>query len=82
MYATREQKLLQHTGRKDQKSAELIKLKWIIKLLYKPIEQIKGIKKEQLRQVIEEFPVIGKLYDLMGSFREILFVQKEEELDK
>lgn len=45
--------------------------------LYKPLEQIKGIKEEQLRQIVYEIPVIGKLYDLMESFKEILFAKKE-----
>lgn len=62
MYATRERKLLEHTSGEERKNTELIERKWLIKLLYKPLEQIKGIKEEQLRQVIEEFPVIGKLY--------------------
>lgn len=31
---------------------------------------------------MDEIPVIGKLYDLMESFKEILFAKKEEELDK
>lgn len=50
-------------------------------LLYKPLKQINESRK-QLRQIVDEIPVIGKLYGLMGSFKETLFAKKEEELDK
>lgn len=82
MYATRERKLLQHAKCGDKGKTELIERKWLIKLLYQPLDQIRGITEEQLNQIIQEYPMIGKLYDLMGSFKEILFAQKPEDMQE
>ncbi len=79
MYATRERKIIQGVGNVD-KHTEVIERKWIIKLLYKPIEQIKYINEQQLEQVIKEYPIIGQLYDLMKSFKEILFSKKQDDI--
>ena len=63
------------------KNTEVIKRKWLIKLLYKPIDQVKNINEEQLEQVVKEHPIIRQLYDLMGAFKEILLSKKPEDIN-
>ena len=82
MYATRERKLLRHAAEAQKEQGELIERRWLIKLLYKPIEKVKGITEEQLDRVIEKFPLIGKLYDQMNTFKETLFGKDISELEK
>lgn len=77
MYATRERKLRKEAG---QGNGEKIERRWLIKLLYKPADQVKGISQEQFDQVIARYPVIGKVYDVGKSFKEILFAKKPEVL--
>lgn len=78
MYATRERKLRKEAG---QGNGEKIERRWLIKLLYKPADQVKGISQEQFDQVIARYPVIGKVYDVGKSFKEILFAKKPEDLE-
>ena len=81
MYATRQRKLMKEAGASLNDGTELIERRWLIKLLYKPIEGVKGITPEQLERVLEEHPVIGVLYEAVRSFKEIVFSKKEDELD-
>ena len=78
MYATRERKLRKEAG---QGNGEKIERRWLIKLLYKTADQVKEISQEQLDQVIAHYPVIGKVYDVGKSFKEILFAKKPEDLE-
>lgn len=55
---------------------ELIKRNWLIKLLFKPIEQVKGITTEQLNEVIKLYPILQTLYLLVSEFKEIMFSKK------
>lgn len=80
MYATRERKLLKHAGGAEEET-EIIERKWLINLLYRPMEKIKGINEEQVEQVIREYPVIGKIYDLVKSFKEIVFSKKADDIE-
>lgn len=76
MYATRERKL-----RKEAGEGEKIERRWLIKLLYKPADQVKGISQEQLDQVISHYPIIGRIYDVGKSFKETLFAKKTGDLE-
>lgn len=78
MYATRERKLIREAGGTSSKKLER---RWLIKLLYKPIDEIKKFSQEQLDKVIEQYPIIGRLYDVGKNFKEILFSPKPKELE-
>lgn len=80
MYATRERKLMKHAGGGAEET-EIMERKWLIHLLYCPMEKIKGINEEQVEQVIREYPVIGKIYDLVRSFKEIVFSKKADDVE-
>ena len=82
MYATRERKLLRHAMEGQNEQGEMIERKWLINLLYRPIEKVKGITEDQLDRVIEKYPIIGKLYDQMNTFKETLFGKDISELEK
>lgn len=56
--------------------------RWLIKLLYKPIDEVKEIRHEQLDQVIRQYPIIGTLYDVGKSFKATLFAGKPDNLKR
>ena len=80
MFATRERKLMKEAGATEG-NVEKIERKWLVSLLYKPIDQVKKISQEQLDTIINKNPVIGLIYDAVKGFKETLFSKKEEELD-
>ena len=82
MFATRERKLLKEAGVTDGNNMEKIERKWLVSLLYKPIDQVKRISQEQLDVVINENPVVGKIYDIVKGFKETLFSKNADELDR
>jgi transposase len=51
---------------------ELIDKKWLLRLIYQPIEAVKGITREQLAAVIRTYPETGILFDILKEFKEIL----------
>jgi len=56
----------------DGTNTETVKRKHIIKTLYKPVNEIKGITKAQFKKVCEKYPKIGKLLNLVKKFKEML----------
>lgn len=81
MYATRERKLMKSEIENSNKNTKLIERKWLVNLLYHPLEKIKELSEDQLYRIIVEYPIIGKVYDIIQSFKEILFAKKTEDLD-
>ncbi len=81
MFATRERKLMKNAIENSNKNTELIERKWLIHLLYHPLEKVKELSEDQLDRIIIEYPVIGKVYDIVQSFKEILFAKKTSDLD-
>lgn len=81
MFATRERKIMKEAGAEGN-AGEKIERKWLVSLLYRPIDEVKPVSKEQLDRIIGEYPVIGKIYDTVTGFKQTLFSKKESELDK
>ena len=81
MFATRERKIMKETARQGG-SGEKIERKWLVSLLYRPIDKISSISAEQLDRIIGEYPVIGRVYDAVSGFKQTLSGKKESELDK
>lgn len=81
MFATRERKIMKETATPGG-TGEKIERKWLISLLYRPIDKVSAIREEQLDRIIEEYPVIGQIYDTVSGFKQTLFAKKESELDK
>ena len=53
----------------------------MISLLYSEIKNVKEITKELFDKVISMFPKTGIIYEIVKSFKEIMFSKKENELD-
>ena len=49
-------------------STEIIERKWPLKLLYKPLEKIRQLTHEQVKNVFNKYPLLGKLHDLVWNF--------------
>ncbi len=85
MYATRERKLMKEAQTSKGEKVEVvekIERKWIISLLYKPVDKLKGITQEQIDRVIEKYPIIGRIYDIIREFKETLFSKNPGNLEK
>ena len=82
MYTTRERKLMKEAKAGNAVPVEKIERKWLIRLLYKPIDEVKKISQEQLDKVIERYPLIGEVHDIVKNFKETLFSKKPEDLEK
>nr|WP_255405182.1 transposase [Thermoanaerobacterium sp. RBIITD] len=54
----------------------------LIKLLYKPIEEVKMITQEQLDRVCNEYPFYASIYHLVNEFREILLEKNISKLEE
>jgi len=81
MYSTRQRKIVQTAKAESIKDTEIVERRWIIKLIYQPLEQLRGITSSQIDCVIKQFPIVGKLYDVIRSFKEIMFSHRVDELD-
>lgn len=82
MYATRERKLIKEAKKNCQGKSEKIERKWLISLLYKPIDKIKKLSQGQVDRVIERYPEIGEIYDIVGAFKNTLFSKESDEIEK
>ena len=82
MFATRERKLIREAKKNSYGKTEKMERKWLISLLYKPIDKVKKLSQEQLDRVIERYPEIGEIYDIVGSFKNTLFSKKSDEIEK
>ncbi len=63
-------------------SGEKVERKWLVSLLYRPIDRVPSLSAKQLGRIIGEYPIIGSVYDAVAGFKETLFGKKETELDK
>ena len=81
MFTTRERKLLKEAQEGTQGPVEKIERKWLMRLLYKPIDQIKELSQEQVDRVIGKYPIIGHIYDTVQGFKQTLFSKRPKELD-
>jgi transposase len=82
MYATRKRRLDQALYDETRKNSEVIERKYILKLLYRPIEKIKGITKEQPAKVIAVCPQLTAAYDLVSSYKALFAARHVEDLEQ
>ena len=81
MYATRQRRIIKNTNDQARDNTELVERKWLIKLLYKPIDKVKEITESQVDRVVSEYPVIGAIYNTVRSFKEMMFAKRVDEID-
>ncbi|WP_201775886.1 ISL3 family transposase [Megasphaera cerevisiae] len=68
-------------GSKPNTSCEYVARKWMVQLIYRKIEAIKGITNEQYEVIIKKYPTLGKVYELLRAFHELVFSKKVDLLD-
>jgi len=61
-------------------AAEFIDKKWLIRLLYKPIEKIKGISAEQLASIYSSYPAVEVIFNIVNEFKTLVKNKKPEAL--
>ena len=81
MYATRKRQHNQAAHDKAVANTEVIERKWLLKLLYNPIEKVKGITEVQLGKVILDYPALAVVYHIVRTFKEMVFAKRVGELD-
>ena len=81
MYATRKRRHNQAAMAEFRENSEVIERKYLLKLLYNPIEKVKGITQQQLDKVIEKYPQLTAVYDLIATFKAMLASHHSEDLD-
>lgn len=66
---------------KDEVSIEVIERKDIIKALYHPVEELKGLTTQQFDAVCDKHPLVRVVYDLIWDFKMIFKNREVEHLD-
>jgi transposase len=82
MYASRKRRHNQAAMAEFRENTEIVERKNLLKLLYKPIDKIKGISQGQLDRVIEKYPLLTAAYDLITTFKAMLASRRSEDLDE
>ncbi|WP_236904949.1 ISL3 family transposase [Clostridium formicaceticum] len=66
---------------KDSESKEYIPRKWMVQLIYKAIDHVKGITQEQYEEIIKKYPILGKAYEMLRNFHELMFSKNLDKLE-
>jgi transposase len=82
MYATRKRRHNQAAMANYRMNTEVIERKYLLKLLYNPIEKVSGISQEKLDKVIEVYPQLLAIYDLVRDFRIIVAARHADDLEQ
>lgn len=78
------QKEREHQKKCEIESPELkeyISRKWMVQLVYKTIDHVKGITQEQYEEIIKKYPILGKAYQMLRSFHELMFSKSLDKLE-
>ena len=57
-----------------------VKRKDLIKLLYKPVEEVEAISKELYEKIIQRYPVIESIINLVNKFKQMLKLKNVEKV--
>ena len=80
MYATKKRRHNQATHEKSVANTEIIERRWLLKLLYNPIEKVKEITEAQLEKVMLEYPELAVVYHIVRTFKEVVFAKRVGDL--
>ena len=81
MYASRKRRHNQAAMAEYRHNTEIIERKHLLKLLYNPIEKVRGISQGQLDKVIELHPQLLAVYDLINDFKAIFASRNADDLE-
>ncbi len=65
----------------DREPKEYIARKWMVQLIYRNVEKVKGITQKQYEAVLKKYPILGKAYQMLQQFHTLIFSKKADELD-
>lgn len=82
MYATRKRRHNQAAMEEFRQNSEIIERKYLLKLLYNPIEKIKGFTQKQLDKVMALHPQLQSIYGLIRDFKALLAAHHAEDLEQ
>jgi len=82
MYATRKRKHNKDANGAAIANTEVVERKWLLKLLYNPIDKVKGITEAQVEKVIAAYPELGVIYHIVRTFKELVFSKQVDALDE
>lgn len=71
----------QDTEKQYNESMEYIPRKFMCQLIYRKLENVKGLTQEQYESAIKKYPILADLYALLKEFHRIVFSLKGDELD-
>lgn len=72
---------LEQDGRSNENPKEYIQRKSLSQLLYKKLNDVYTITKEQYDQVLKSYPLLAELYSVIKEFYEIIYSKHSERLD-
>lgn len=75
-FISKERRIHQDLLAVDIGTEELIDKKWLIRLLYKPIDDVKGISETQLKYVLATHPVYEGILGIVKEFKAVLKSKK------
>jgi len=78
------QKEREHRKKCEMENRELkeyIPRKWLIQLIYKAIDNIRGIIREQYEEIIKKYPTLGKVYEVLKSYHQLMFSKNLDRLE-
>ena len=79
MQKEREHQKRAETENREHK--EYIARKWMVQLIYRDIEKVKGITQKQYEAVLKKHPTLGKAYQMLKRFHTLVFSHKADELE-
>lgn len=71
----------QRTQKQFTEPVEYIPRKFMCQLIYRELENVKGLTQNQYEAALKKYPILGKLYTLLKEFYRIVFSKKSSELD-
>lgn len=80
MYVSRMRRLTKESRENHEIGSEIIERKHIVKLLYKPINQVRKIAEDQVKRLGIQYPQVGKIYEILSEFKTILIKRKTDKL--
>jgi len=81
VFMQKEREHQKNANAKSIEHKEFIARKWMIQLIYRDIEKVKGITHDQYEEVMKKYPILGRAYQVLKQFHEIIFSKKSEMLD-
>lgn len=81
MYATRKRRLNQAAHEKAIENTEVVERKHLLKLLYHPMEKVKGITDAQFVKILCAYPQLSDIYTIVDSFKAMLVSKQADELN-